>query len=155
VGPEVSLGKRKAISDRLRYKILVRDRCSCQFCGIKAFDGADLQVDHLWPVSLGGTNDDWNLATACRTCNAGKGAIPQAWWKARFDRFRSYYAFFSGCHGEDDYAAHVLFLAYFEPLSVWMDGRGADPDYIQRYEEAVTKTIGLVVWDDSQEGLWW
>lgn len=31
-----------------------------------------LHVDHVVPVSLGGTNDPWNLVAACWDCNAGK-----------------------------------------------------------------------------------
>lgn len=32
-----------------------------------------LQVDHVLAVALGGSNDDGNLATACKDCNLGKG----------------------------------------------------------------------------------
>jgi 5-methylcytosine-specific restriction endonuclease McrA len=33
-----------------------------------------LQVDHVLPVSAGGTNKPENLATACAECNIGKGS---------------------------------------------------------------------------------
>lgn len=32
----------------------------------------DLTVDHIMPKSKGGTDDDWNLVTACRSCNGKK-----------------------------------------------------------------------------------
>jgi hypothetical protein len=32
------------------------------------------QIDHVIPVSRGGTNSDDNLALACRRCNIAKGA---------------------------------------------------------------------------------
>jgi hypothetical protein len=32
------------------------------------------QIDHLIPVSKGGTNDVWNLVLACGYCNASRGA---------------------------------------------------------------------------------
>lgn len=44
----------------------------CLYCGATARD-ARLEVDHVIPVSRGGTNDMGNLVVACRTCNIGKG----------------------------------------------------------------------------------
>lgn len=32
----------------------------------------DLTVDHVQPKSKGGTDDEWNLITACRSCNGTK-----------------------------------------------------------------------------------
>lgn len=55
---------------RLRPYILERDGYVCRRCG--ATD--DLQMDHLIPVSRGGTNDLDNLAILCRPCNLNKRA---------------------------------------------------------------------------------
>jgi len=57
----------------LRYQILSRDNYTCQACGAKAEDGVLLEVDHIYPVSKGGTDEPRNLRTLCRTCNRGKG----------------------------------------------------------------------------------
>ncbi len=62
-----------ALSKRLRYEILRRDNHACRYCGATA-PAAELTVDHVTPVSLGGTDDPANLVTACRDCNAGKSA---------------------------------------------------------------------------------
>lgn len=35
-------------------------------------DGVALEVDHMQPVSKGGTNDEENLWTLCKPCNQGK-----------------------------------------------------------------------------------
>lgn len=35
-----------------------------------------LEIDHIIPVSQGGTNDEENLTTACFDCNRGRGALP-------------------------------------------------------------------------------
>jgi 5-methylcytosine-specific restriction endonuclease McrA len=43
-------------------------------CGVTTKDGATLEIDHIRPVSRGGTNDPDNLQVLCRDCNAGKGA---------------------------------------------------------------------------------
>lgn len=67
--------KRKSISKALRFQVFSRDGFSCRYCGARRDDGAELHVDHVKPVSLGGSNDLGNLVTACQPCNIGKGAV--------------------------------------------------------------------------------
>lgn len=65
--------KREAFSPRLRFEVLRRCNFACYYCGVPASLGLkQLHVDHVIPVSLGGTNDFWNLVAACWDCNAGK-----------------------------------------------------------------------------------
>lgn len=63
--------KRTAISKTLRFEIFKRDKFTCQYCGSHAPD-VILEVDHIIPVSKGGTNELLNLVTSCRDCNRGK-----------------------------------------------------------------------------------
>ena len=63
--------KRIPISAGVRFDALSRDRFICQYCGARG-TGVLLEVDHVTPVSKGGTNDLSNLRTACYKCNAGK-----------------------------------------------------------------------------------
>ena len=49
-----------------------RDGFNCAFCGTYE----DLEVDHVIPVSKGGSNDLDNLQLLCKTCNTSKGAKP-------------------------------------------------------------------------------
>ena len=65
--------KRVPVPVRLRYEVLARAGHTCQSCGTKASDGAQLHIDHIHPVSKGGTNDLANLQALCRDCNLGKG----------------------------------------------------------------------------------
>lgn len=60
-----------AVSKRLRYEILRRDNHQCRYCGARAPE-AVLTVDHVVPVSLGGSDDPKNLVAACSGCNSGK-----------------------------------------------------------------------------------
>tara|TARA_R110002051_G_scaffold147066_1_gene219836 strand:+ start:559 stop:1101 length:543 start_codon:yes stop_codon:yes gene_type:complete len=60
------------IRPKLRFKILERDKFKCTYCGVSR-DSAVLHVDHVLPVSKGGTDDEANLRTACQLCNIGKG----------------------------------------------------------------------------------
>jgi 5-methylcytosine-specific restriction endonuclease McrA len=63
--------RRKPISDSTRYKVMKRDGFSCSYC---TASGVPLHIDHVVPVSRGGTNAIGNLVTACERCNQGKGA---------------------------------------------------------------------------------
>jgi hypothetical protein len=67
--------KRKAISKKLRFEVFKRDEFKCVYCGRKP-PAVILNIDHIAPVSKGGTNDINNLVTACFDCNNGKSAIP-------------------------------------------------------------------------------
>ena len=64
-----------AVSRRLRFEILRRDGHTCRYCGASAPD-VEMTVDHVIPVTLGGSDDPSNLVTACKHCNAGKSSIP-------------------------------------------------------------------------------
>lgn len=63
--------KRKSISKKVRFEIFKRDSFRCQYCGRSAPDVV-LEIDHIKPVSDGGTNDITNLVTSCFDCNRGK-----------------------------------------------------------------------------------
>lgn len=68
-------GVRIAIPAKIRFEVFKRDAFTCQYCGRQAPDVV-LHVDHIIPVSKGGTNDLANLISACQDCNLGKGARP-------------------------------------------------------------------------------
>jgi HNH endonuclease len=65
----VSAGWR--VPPRVRYRILLFDSFTCQYCGRSAPE-ACLEVDHMVPVAGGGGDEPWNLITACEDCNMGK-----------------------------------------------------------------------------------
>lgn len=55
-----------------RRGVLMRDRETCQYCGIQPGRG-QLTVDHVLPRSRGGLTTWENVVTACRDCNHRKG----------------------------------------------------------------------------------
>lgn len=57
-------GKRRSIPLKVKRVVLERQK-ECQICGSLN----NLQIDHILPVSLGGTNDLDNLRVLCRQCN--------------------------------------------------------------------------------------
>lgn len=64
---------RIGLSDKIRFAVFRMDNFTCCYCGRSVSeDGITLHVDHIKPVSKGGTNDISNLITSCQTCNLGK-----------------------------------------------------------------------------------
>lgn len=61
------------VSKRTRFEVLKRDNHTCRYCGGVAPD-AILTIDHVVPVTLGGSDDPSNLVAACRDCNYGKAS---------------------------------------------------------------------------------
>lgn len=60
----------KWIWPRTRQRIYARDGRACVHCG----STEDLTLDHIRPVSRGGSHRPTNLVTACRVCNTLRGA---------------------------------------------------------------------------------
>jgi diadenosine tetraphosphate (Ap4A) HIT family hydrolase len=59
------------ISGTIRYEVLKRAKFRCELCGISAEKKA-LEVDHIVPRNLLGTDDLSNLQALCYSCNAMK-----------------------------------------------------------------------------------
>lgn len=71
----MSKAKRKGLSKRLRFEVFKRDGFRCTYCGATPAQSI-LHVDHVEPVSKGGTDEPCNLVTACADCNGGKSNVP-------------------------------------------------------------------------------
>jgi len=83
---EATSKKRKYMNPSLRMKIYKRDGGICQICGattrffhsqydtpFRKHEHVAGSVDHIIPVSKGGTNDETNLRWACKSCNCSRG----------------------------------------------------------------------------------
>ena len=79
-------GRRKYLNQSLRRRIFERDKGICQICGAKtrffrsgyddpfSRDGTKAgSVDHITPLTKGGTDDESNLRWCCRSCNCSRG----------------------------------------------------------------------------------
>ena len=60
-----------SVTKRTRFEVLRRDNYTCRYC--RSTEGT-LTIDHVTPVSLGGTDDPSNLVACCKDCNAGKSS---------------------------------------------------------------------------------
>ena len=61
----------RPISGSIRYEVLSRARGRCELCGITNEEKM-LEVDHIFPKSLGGKDDLSNYQALCYSCNAAK-----------------------------------------------------------------------------------
>lgn len=62
-------GRPKRWPRYLKVKIFKRDGHKCLICG----SCDELTIDHIIPISKGGSNRDNNLMTLCKVCNQKKG----------------------------------------------------------------------------------
>lgn len=70
---EQATNPRKTISLQVRWNVQKRDHYTCRHCGRRPPECV-LEVDHIVPHALGGTDVEANLQTLCRDCNQGKKA---------------------------------------------------------------------------------
>ena len=63
-----------------RLAIYLRDQFRCVYCNrnLANVKPKFRTLDHVIPVTRGGSNDETNLLTACKRCNESKGALT-AW----------------------------------------------------------------------------
>jgi 5-methylcytosine-specific restriction endonuclease McrA len=54
-----------------RFNVFLRDKFSCQYCGVRD----ELTFDHLVPRSKGGLTEWENVVAACSPCNLKKGNL--------------------------------------------------------------------------------
>jgi 5-methylcytosine-specific restriction endonuclease McrA len=79
----VAIPKAPPLKRSVCWRIFERDGRQCQECGVmidrlghnvSPFTRPQGAIDHMFPRSRGGQNDDDNLRLLCVTCNASKGA---------------------------------------------------------------------------------
>ncbi len=67
----------------LKKKLLIRQNSTCAYCGHRQFARA-LEIDHMFPVVRGGSNDRENLQLLCHWCNLRKGMQSDEEFRARY-----------------------------------------------------------------------
>src|SRR5690606_19505718 len=61
-----------AVTDVRLDDLVERDGTACYLCGVD-LDRSEMQMDHVIPLSRGGSHIPENMRIACRTCNYRKG----------------------------------------------------------------------------------
>jgi 5-methylcytosine-specific restriction endonuclease McrA len=67
----------------MRKRIIEAHGSRCFYCGQPS---TKMEVDHVIPVSRGGTTDETNLVPACKACNLKKLSQTYEEWQARKGR---------------------------------------------------------------------
>jgi 5-methylcytosine-specific restriction endonuclease McrA len=67
----INIRRRREQSGMKRFRIYMRDKFRCQYCGEKK-SVPELTLDHIFPRSRGGDNSPLNIVTACIKCNNRK-----------------------------------------------------------------------------------
>lgn len=91
--------KQKKINTKLKKKLFGHMfMAPCCYCK-KVFLFAELTVEHVIPLCLGGTNDPSNIALACEPCNNERGR--DAWAQRRLINKKHYEQYHTQHRGED------------------------------------------------------
>jgi len=64
--------KRPLLKARTRNRVFERDGGKCAYCNGQMLYDESWHIDHIKPVSKGGTNDETNLVLSCARCNLEK-----------------------------------------------------------------------------------
>lgn len=60
----------------------------CAYCGMK-FQPGDLTMDHVIPVSRGGTSEKFNIVPCCKGCNNKKRYLLPAEWEEYIESIKN------------------------------------------------------------------
>ena len=77
VGKANSKRRKTHVPKGMRHEVFKRDNYTCCECGARKSDGATLHIDHIVPVSKGGSDELSNLQTLCSDCNLNKSDVIQ------------------------------------------------------------------------------
>ena len=69
----------------LKRELMSRQNNTCVYCGHRR-TARLLEIDHIFPVVRGGSNDKSNLQVICRPCNMRKGIQSDKEFRARYSR---------------------------------------------------------------------
>lgn len=76
------LSRRPSISRRKKEFVWGMTHGRCWYCGVPLNPFCNFHVDHVIPLSRGGSNEIENLAPACEPCNLYKGSMLVEEWRA-------------------------------------------------------------------------
>lgn len=81
--PAVIQTKRLPFSPELKDQVWLKSNGHCSYCGLPLLPFTNFTIDHVHPVSDGGTNEFANLVPCCKNCNSRKHAMPVETFRIR------------------------------------------------------------------------
>ena len=76
------MSQRRKFTDYEKKTVYADGNGRCAICG-KPIRFCDMTIDHIIPLSRGGTNAPDNLQLSCRECNFMKSALTMAEFRAK------------------------------------------------------------------------
>ena len=77
--------KRPVWPKGLKQELMRRQNNTCVYCGYRRTAGS-LQIDHIVPVAMRGSNDKSNLQVICAPCNQRKGIQNDKQFRERYSK---------------------------------------------------------------------
>jgi hypothetical protein len=68
------MNENRLLTQKEKFTIAYRDNFACRFCGDRP-GNQNIEIEHLIPVSKGGSDNPENLVAACVKCNRNKGDL--------------------------------------------------------------------------------
>ena len=78
-------GHRVAFPREVKNRLFRAQKGRCAYCGHTHRDGY-LEIDHKYPISRGGGNENDNLQLLCKSCNMRKGIQSDEEFRYRYQR---------------------------------------------------------------------
>ena len=75
--------RRVTFPPEVRERVRLQQGRRCMYCGV-TLNRTNFQVDHIYPVDHGGSNDESNLQATCGSCNARKGVQTDQEFRRRY-----------------------------------------------------------------------
>ena len=66
--------RRRKLSNMARLNLFIQHQGQCAHCNVKIMPGTRWDIDHVIPISLGGSNQIENLQILCWSCHMTKTA---------------------------------------------------------------------------------
>lgn len=109
------LNRRRIFTSQEKAWVLEKTGGRCARCG-KSVNDIAMTVDHIWPVSKGGLNDEFNLAPLCEACNLDKSdsILPVSWYRFILEPYRNAFSSYNAYAMKMNGAETIMQSEYVE-----------------------------------------
>ena len=121
----------------LKFQVLNKYNFVCQFCG-ESKTSAEMEVDHLVPVSRCGSDSTANLTASCKKCNRGKSDLiifPNSMIEGIDKLDKSWFVHKSFGDWKIKYHPEIDLVLEYDPYGYWFEAKRA----FENWENHISK----------------